>query len=139
MLMGEYQHNMDLKGRVTIPSKFREDLGDKFYVCPGMDGCLFVLSAAKMEELEQKVSALPMGQSAKVRRFYFSSAMEAEADKQGRILLPQKLRDHAGLEKEVTVIGAASRAEIWSAQRWQAYNEQQSESSIEEIMNLLEF
>ena len=139
MLMGEYQHNMDLKGRVTIPSKFREDLGDKFYVSRGLDGCLFVLSCEQWERLVEKVSAIPMAQGKAIQRYFFSGAAEVEPDKQGRVLIPQNLRDHAGLEKDVTVIGAATRAEIWDTARWNAYNESQTDENVEAAMNLLDF
>lgn len=139
MLTGEYQHNMDLKGRVTIPSKFREDLGDKFYICKGLDGCLFVLSTQQWEKFVEKVSAMPMAQGKSIQRYFFSGAAEVEPDKQGRVLIPQSLRDHAGLEKETTVIGTAVRAEIWDTARWNAYNAAQTDESIEEAMALLEF
>lgn len=139
MLMGEYQHNMDLKGRVTVPSKFREDLGDKFYVSKGLDGCLFVLSCAQWERLVEKVSAIPMAQGKAIQRYFFSGAAEVEPDKQGRILIPQNLREHAGLEKDVTVIGAATRAEIWDTTRWNEYNASQTDENVEAAMNLLDF
>lgn len=139
MLMGEYQHNMDAKGRVTVPSKFREDLGDKFYVSRGLDGCLFVLSAEQWEKLVEKVSAIPMAQGKAIQRYFFSGAAEVEPDKQGRILIPQNLRDHAGLEKDVTVIGAATRAEIWDTARWNEYNASQTDENVEAAMNLLDF
>ncbi len=139
MLTGEYQHNMDQKGRVTVPSKFREDLGDKFYVCRGLDGCLFLLSAAQWDDLVKKVSAIPLAQGKGIQRYFFSGAAEVEPDKQGRILIPQNLRDHAGLEKDVTVIGAAVRAEIWDTARWAAYNESQTDEAIEASMSLLQF
>ncbi len=122
MLTGEYQHNMDLKGRVTVPSKFREDLGDTFYVCKGLDGCLFVLSRAQWDNLVEKVGAFPWRRARPSSGIFFSGAAEVEPDKQGRILIPQNLREHAGLEKDVTVIGAAVRAEIWDTARWNAYN-----------------
>ncbi|MCH5352767.1 MAG: division/cell wall cluster transcriptional repressor MraZ, partial [Acutalibacter sp.] len=93
MLMGTYQHNMDLKGRVTIPSKFREDLGDRFYVSRGLDGCLFVFSAEQWERMMEKVAAMPMAQGKNIQRYFFSGAAEVEPDKQGRILIPQSLRD----------------------------------------------
>ena len=83
MLTGEYQHNMDLKGRVTVPSKFREDLGDKFYVCKGLDGCLFLLSQAQWDKLVEKVSAIPLAQGKGIQRYFFSGAAEVEPDKQG--------------------------------------------------------
>ena len=139
MLTGEYQHNMDQKGRVTVPSKFREDLGDTFYVCKGLDGCLFVLSRAQWDNLVEKVGSLPLAQGKAIQRFLFSGAAEVEPDKQGRILIPQSLRDHAGLEKDVTVIGAAVRAEIWDTQRWNDYNASQTDEAIEASMNLLDF
>lgn len=139
MLTGEYQHNMDLKGRVTIPSKFREDLGDKFFVCRGLDGCIFMLSQSQWDKLTEKVAAIPMSQGRGIQRFFFSGAAEVEPDKQGRILIPQWLREHAGLDKDVTVIGAAVRAEIWDSARWSSYNAEQNQEALEASMNLLEF
>ncbi len=138
MLMGEYQYNMDLKGRVTIPAKFREDLGDKFYVTKGLDGCLFVLSAGQWQRLMEKVAGLPVAQGKAVQRYFIPGAAEAEPDKQGRVLIPQSLRDHAGLSKDVTVIGMATRAEIWDTQRWKEYNEKETDENIEAIMTMLE-
>lgn len=139
MLTGEYQHNMDQKGRVTVPSKFREDLGDKFYVCKGLDGCLFVLSQEQWDKLIEKVSAIPLAQGRGIQRHFFSGAAEAEPDKQGRILIPQSLRDYAGLEKDITMIGAAVRAEIWDTARWNQYNASQTDEVIEASMSLLDF
>jgi MraZ protein len=139
MLTGEYQHNMDTKGRVTVPSRFREDLGDKFFVCKGLDGCLFVLSQKEWDKLVEKVAAIPMAQGKAIQRYFFSGATEVEPDKQGRVLIPQNLRDHAGLTKDVTVIGAATRAEIWDTERWNQYNANQSEEDIEAAMSLLSF
>lgn len=139
MLTGEYQHNMDLKGRVTIPSKFREDLGDKFYVCKGLDGCLFILSETQWQEFYEKLAAMPMSQAKGVQRYFFSGAAEVEPDKQGRILIPQSLRTHAELEKEITVIGTGKRAEIWNTEKWTSYSSEQTEESLGEAMNLLDF
>ena len=90
-----------------MPSKFREDLGDKFYVCRGLDGCLFLLSQSQWDSLVEKVSAIPLAQGKGIQRYFFSGAAEVEPDKQGRILIPPNLRDHAGLTRDVTVIGAA--------------------------------
>lgn len=137
MLTGEYQHNMDPKGRVTIPSRFREDLGERFYVCKGLDGCLFLLSQEQWDKLAEKLSAMPLSQGKAIQRYFFSGVAEAEPDKQGRILIPPKLREHAGLNKDVTVIGMMTRAEIWDTERWEAYNQEQTEESIEESMNFL--
>ena len=137
MLTGEYQHNMDLKGRVTVPSKFREDLGDKFYVCKGLDGCLFLLSQAQWDKLVEKVSAIPLAQGKGIQRYFFSGAAEVEPDKQGRISVPADLRAYAGLDRELAVIGAGSRAEIWNASAWRDYLAVQEEvfsNTAEEII-----
>lgn len=137
MLYGEYQHNMDPKGRVTIPSKFREDLGEKFYVCKGIDSCLFVYCEEEWQKLVDKISSLPISQTRDIQRHFFSGAADLEADKQGRILLPQPLRDYAKLQKGVTVIGSGKRAEIWSTENWTAYQESQSEENLQNVMEAL--
>lgn len=130
---------MDPKGRVTVPSKFREDLGEKFYVCKGLDGCLFVLSQKQWDKLVEKVSAMPLAQGKGIQRYFFSGAAEVEPDKQGRVLIPPNLREHAGLQKDVTLIGAANRAEIWDTERWTAYNNSQTEEDLQDAMNCLSF
>ena len=114
-MIGEFQHNMDQKGRITIPAKFRDELGEKFYVCKGTEKCLFVYSEEKMQQTIERIEALPAAQSNVLRRYFLAGASEADPDKQGRILIPQNLRDHAGLTKECVVIGTGSRAEIWDA------------------------
>ena len=139
MFSGEYRHNMDPKGRVTVPSKFREDLGERFYVCKGLDGCLFVLSQEQWDKLVEKVSAMPLAQGKGIQRYFFSGAAEVEPDKQGRVLIPPNLREHAGLQKDVTLIGAATRAEIRDTERWEAYNNSQTEEDLQEAMNCLSF
>ena len=116
MLIGQYQHNIDAKNRVIVPAKFREDLGERFYVTKGLDGCLFVLSEAGWKRLQDKIVAMPMSKARQLQRFFFSGAAEVEPDKQGRILIPQPLRDYASIEKDVTFIGTGDRAEIWSTE-----------------------
>ena len=138
MLIGEYQHNIDLKGRVIVPVKFREDLGDHFYVTKGLDGCLFVLSPKGWTALQEKVSSMPISKARGLQRFFFAGAVEAEPDKQGRILIPQVLRVYAGLRKDVTFIGASSRAEIWDTANWKAFNATLTEDSIAEAMDSLD-
>lgn len=138
MLIGEYQHNIDQKGRVIIPAKFREDLGALFYVTKGLDGCLFVLSPAEWERLQNKITAMPISKSRSLQRFFFSGAAEVEPDKQGRILIPQPLREYAHLSRGVSVIGASSRAEIWDTESWNQFNSTLTEDSIAEAMDLLE-
>lgn len=139
MLIGEYQHNIDLKGRVIVPSKFREDLGDCFYVTKGLDGCLFVLSAEGWKSLQEKVSAMPVSKARGLQRFFFSGAVEAEPDKQGRILIPQNLRTYASLDRDVTFIGTSNRAEIWDTAKWNAFNASLTQDTIAEAMDELDF
>lgn len=138
MLIGEYQHNIDAKGRVIVPSKFREDLGECFYIAKGLDHCLFVFSPEEWARLQEKVRAMPISKARGLQRFFFSGAAEVVPDKQGRILIPQILRDHAGLTKDVTFIGASNRAEIWNTAAWNAFNDNLTEDSIAEAMDELE-
>lgn len=138
MLIGEYQHSIDPKGRVIVPARFREDLGDGFFVTKGLDGCLFVLSPKEWSKLEARIGAMPISKARGLQRFFFSGAVEAQPDRQGRILLPQPLRDYAGLTKDVTFIGASNRAEIWDTDRWISFNSTLTQDNIAEAMDLLE-
>lgn len=134
MFMGEYQHTIDSKGRLFIPARFRQGLGDRFVLTKGLDGCLFAYPQPEWDALEQKLKCLPFtkGDARAFVRFFFSGAAECEIDKQGRILIPGNLREYAGLEKDVVVIGVSSRVEIWSKNRWESYSIQAA-SSYEEI------
>ncbi len=134
MFMGEYQHNIDKKGRLFIPARFREGLGDRFVVTKGLDGCLFAYPRPEWEALEQKLKSLPFTRSdaRAFVRFFFSGAVECEIDKQGRILIPGNLREYSRLEKEVVIIGVSSRVEIWAKAQWEQYSAQAA-SSYEEI------
>lgn len=125
MLLGEYEHSIDPKGRLAMPAKLREGLGEHFIITKGLDGCLFVYDMDQWHLLEEKLSKLPMSRkdARSITRFLFGGACEGECDKQGRVMVPANLRAHAGLEKDVIVIGVGSRAEIWDAQRWTEYNE----------------
>ncbi len=138
MLIGEYQHNIDAKGRVAVPTKFRDDLGMRFYITKGLDGCLFVLQQSEWEKLEEKIRQMPISKARTIQRFFFSGAAEVQPDKQGRILIPQPLREHASLNKEVTFIGTANRVEIWDSAKWTSFNSEITEESIEEAMDFLE-
>ena len=124
VFIGEYQHTLDPKGRVIMPSKFRDGLGESFVVTKGLDNCLFVYPQGEWEELERKLRILPLtSKDARAfTRFFFSGATECELDKQGRILIPAKLREYAGLDKDLIIIGVASRIEIWGKERWEDYN-----------------
>ncbi|WP_017811800.1 MULTISPECIES: division/cell wall cluster transcriptional repressor MraZ [Paenibacillus] len=138
MFMGEYQHNIDDKGRIIIPAKFRELLGPSFVVTRGLDHCLFVYPMEEWSLLEQKLKSLPLmkADARAFTRFFFSGALEGEWDKQGRVNLPINLKQYARLEKECVIIGVSNRVEIWSQSVWeQYYNE--SEQSFNEIAEKL--
>lgn len=124
MFMGEYSHSIDAKGRLIVPSKFREQLGDQFVVTKGLDGCLFVYPDDEWKSIEEKFRSVPLTtkDARKFSRFFFAGAASCEIDKQGRILLPQILREFAGLEKDVVLVGVLSRIEIWSKDKWQETN-----------------
>ena len=123
MLLGEYNHNLDTKGRVSVPSKFREDLGESFIVTKGLDNCLFAYSKKEWETFEIKLKSLPMTNTnaRNFIRFFFSGATECEIDKLGRINIPLVLREYAGLKKDITIIGVSTRVEIWDKEKWNNY------------------
>ena len=125
MFIGEYQHGLDAKNRIIIPSKFRDEFGGKFVLTKGLDGCLYAYTLQEWRILEEKLKALPLtNKDARAFvRFFFSGASEVELDKQGRGLIPQNLIEYAGIEKEIVSIGVLTRVEIWSKQKWQEYNE----------------
>lgn len=129
MLLGEYEHSIDTKGRIAMPAKLREGLGGKFIITKGLDGCLFVYAMDEWQRVEQKLTSLPMSRKTArdFTRFLFGGACEGECDKQGRVLLPASLRRYAGLEREAVIVGVGSRAEIWDAAKWQQYNEESAE------------
>lgn len=138
MFIGEYQHTIDSKGRLIMPSKFRDNLGAEFIMTKGLDNCLFVYPREEWNVLEEKLRTLPLtNRDARAFvRFFFSGATECILDKQGRILIPNNLREHANLAKDAIVIGVASRIEIWSKEEWDSYNNDDSLSydSIAEKM-----
>lgn len=141
MFMGEFQHTLDPKGRVFVPAKFREHIGERCVVTRGLDQCLFLYTEPEWHVVEQKLKALPMTQAdaRAFARFFFSGATDLELDKQGRIMLPATLREYASLEKEAVVIGVSTRIEIWSKTKWDAYMEQASasfEAISEKIVDL---
>jgi len=141
LFYGEYQHSLDAKGRMIVPSKFREGLGEKFILTKGLDECLFAYSLEEWSNLEQKLKTLPFTDK-DVRafvRFFFAGATECELDKQGRILIPQNLRDYAKLEKELYIIGVSTRVEIWEKNKWEEYckGDNMSPDKIAEKMAML--
>lgn len=136
MFMGEYSHTIDAKGRLIVPSKFRELLGNEFVVTKGLDGCLFVYPNEEWNSIEEKFRNIPLTtkDARKFSRFFFAGAAVCEVDKQGRILLPQVLRDFADLQKDIVLVGVLSRIEIWSKERWQDANTYDDMDEIAEHM-----
>lgn len=122
MFMGEYSHTIDVKGRLIVPSKFREKLGEEFVVTKGLDGCLFVYPNDEWKTFEEKLATLPITNmnARKFTRFFLAGAATCEVDKQGRILVPSVLREFALLEKDVVLIGVSKRIEIWSKDKWES-------------------
>ena len=140
MFMGQYEHTIDAKGRTIIPAKYREELGEDFVVTRGLDGCLFLYPALEWQKFVDKLQKLPSNQNTRrIQRQFLSKAMEVTLDKQGRILIPAHLREYAGLEKDVMVIGAVNRAEIWDKERWNKLNDSFSEDMLTEAMDELGF
>ena len=114
-------------------------LGDEFIITKGLDGCLFVYSKEGFEELAEKIRKVPLSKGRELQRFFMAGACEVEADKQGRILIPQQLRDYANLDKDVVVIGASTRAEIWDKEKWDKFNDDFSSNKLEEAMEGIDF
>ena len=136
MFMGEYNHTIDAKGRLIVPSKFRETLGDTFVVTKGLDGCLFVYDNEEWGIFEEKLKSLPITnkEARQFVRFFLAGAAEVEVDKQGRILVPNVLRELAELNKDVVLIGVASRIEIWSKERFEGMTAYEDMDEIAEHM-----
>lgn len=137
MFMSEYNYTVDTKGRLIVPSKFREQLGDEFVVTKGMDGCLFVYANEDWTAFEQKLTSLPLinKEARKFARFFLAGAAQVEVDKQGRILLPANLREFAGLDKDVVLVGVGSRIEIWSRENWENMD---ADSDMDDIAATME-
>lgn len=125
MFIGEYQHSLDSKNRIIVPSKLREGLGEKFIISKGLDGCLYAYPIEEWRKFEEKLKNLPLtNRDARAFvRFFVAGATEVDTDKQGRGLIPANLREYAGIEKEIVTIGALNKIEIWSKEKWENYNE----------------
>ncbi|MGG1398285.1 division/cell wall cluster transcriptional repressor MraZ [Bacillus salipaludis] len=141
MFMGEYHHSIDNKGRIIVPSKFRDDLGDMFIITRGLDQCLFGYPLTEWKVIEEKLKGLPLTKkdARAFTRFFFSGATESELDKQGRINIPAPLLQYAKLEKECVVLGVSNRIEIWSKQIWEDYFVQSEDSFAEIAENMIGF
>ena len=125
LFYGEYNHTIDQKGRVILPSGFRENLGDKFMVAKWLDDCLSVFPASEWDKIQEKIASQPSTalEIRKFSRMFFAGAGELQSDKQGRVVIPTNLRDYASLDKDIVVVGVSSRIEIWDKQKWLTYNE----------------
>ncbi len=136
MLMGEYSHSLDVKGRLIMPAKLRQDIGDKFILTKGLDGCLFAFSQTEWLNFEEKLKSLPLSDknARNFVRFFLSGATECEIDKQGRFLIPNNLREAAKLEKDAIIIGVGTRLEIWNKETWERCDEEISADEIAENM-----
>lgn len=138
MLIGEYEHSLDVKGRLILPAKIREDMGDKFIVTKGLDGCLFGFSQNEWTNFEEKLKTLPLtNKNARdFVRFFLSGATKCEIDKQGRFLITSNLREYATLEKDAIIIGVGTRIEIWNREKWKSYNSDENISADEIAENM---
>lgn len=141
MLIGEYNHSLDPKKRLAIPSKFRKELGDGAVVTRGLDNCLFVFPRSRWDELAGQLAKLPLAQqnARSLARLFLSSAAEVEFDGLGRILIPEPLKRYAGLERDVVVAGVYNRLELWDRKKWQGYQarlEKDSDNIAEKLGEL---
>ena len=139
MLIGEFEHSLDAKGRLIMPAKLREDIGEKFIITKGLDGCLFAFSIEEWKNFEQKLRTLPISNkdARAFSRFFFAGAIECEIDKQGRFLISSNLREFAELSKDVIIVCMDSRIEIWSKEKWQKCDEDISAEEIAQKMEML--
>ncbi len=141
MFIGEYHHNVDAKGRLIVPAKFREDLGEVFILTRGLDQCLFGYPLNEWKIIEDKLKDLPMTKkdARAFTRFFFSGATECEIDKQGRINISSPLLNYAKLEKECVILGVSNRIEIWSQDIWNDYFNESADSFAEIAENMIGF
>lgn len=138
MFIGEYQHNLDTKGRVAVPSKFRQNLSGGAIITRGLDNCLFLFTNKDWEVLAQKIISLPLAQanSRAFSRLMLAGAVDVEVDQQGRVLIPEYLRTYAQLKKQVVITGLYNRIEVWDSEKWKSYK-QKTESASDEIAERL--
>ena len=138
MFMGTYEHSIDTKGRVIIPAKFREQLGDSFVVTLGLDGCLLVYPESEWQDFVKELRELPGSKEArKLQRYFMAGAAPCDVDKQGRVLIPANLREKAGLEKDIVFVGVMSKIEIWSKEHWDENDDFENVDEIAEHMSEL--
>lgn len=138
MLLGEFRHSIDTKGRIAIPAKFRDEIGEGAIITRGLDSCLFVFTRTEWDALVQKLMSLPLAQatSRAFVRLMLAGATDVDVDRQGRVLIPEYLRSYANLEKDAVLTGLFNRVEVWDAQRWAEYKAK-TEHASEEIAEQL--
>ncbi len=129
-LTGSYQHNIDAKGRLTVPAKLREQLGEAFYLTKGIDGCIFVYPEKEWEAFLDDLCNRPISQAAAIQRHFIANSALVETDSMGRVLIPKNLRDYAALEKDTMFLGVGKRAEIWSTEKYEELVAAQTQESI---------
>ena len=138
-MFGQYKHTLDAKGRLIVPSKLREELGEVFYIAKAPDPCLSVYTAEEWQEVVERVKALPMT-TGRTLRYFLANVWQCEADKQGRFLLPESYRKYAGIDQDVIFLGLGTRAEIWAAERYEAEEpEHLTPEAIEQALKELGF
>ena len=134
MFLGQYAHTVDAKGRVFVPAKYRDGLGETFVITRGTAKCITVYPMSEWEKFTAKIEELPQAQAAKIRRFIFGNASDVTVDAQGRINIAQNLREYAGIDKNAVILGLGSYLEIWSEEAWKAESELESSAEIEDLM-----
>ncbi len=141
MLFGGYDHKIDKKGRVFIPSAFREELGDNFIICKGIfgKGCLCIYSKEQWQVFVERLGSMPAAKSSTVKRFLYDGAFNVEFDTQGRILVPNALREYANLDTEVHIIGMDTNIEIWDSKAWESEKESTTFESIADSLAEFDF
>ena len=137
MFLGMSDHSLDAKGRVILPARFREELGESFYITMGFERCVQVLPAAEFDRLREQIRILPADKALSLQYLLISPAALVSPNSQGRVSIPQKLREDAGLSSELTVVGMDSRVEIWDKAEFAAFMERQKQASIHEALELL--
>jgi MraZ protein len=138
MFYGQAKHSIDSKGRIILPSKYRNNLGESFFVLRGFEKCLFIYTEAGFFELEEKIKALPISNDGgRLQRYIFNYAEQVTADKQGRFVVPTHLREFANLTKDILIAGASGRIEIWDSEEYERY-EKQTDDSPEKLSEILQ-
>lgn len=137
MFLGTSDHHLDSKGRVILPTDFREELGESFYITMGFNRCVQVMSEDQFDRLREQIRQLPADKALSLQYLLISPAKSVSPNSQGRVMIPQKLREDAGLSGEVTVVGMDTRVEIWDKEAFTVFMEQQKQASVKEALELL--